>query len=140
MSIYWVGLLVPLWLLVIGLSRNSLMVGGFHQSGFRAIHSTVAALLEATDSWDYNIDIGNINGISRNSLKWFQSYLENRTQQCSVFGSLSDSSVLTCCVPQGTILGPLLLFLYILNDLPNCLSDCEPRMYADDMQTYSKCD
>ena len=30
--------------------------------------------------------------------------------------------------------------LYILNDLPNCLSDCEPRMYADDMQTYSKCD
>ena len=66
--------------------------------------------------------------------------MENRTQQCSVFGSLSDSSVLTCCVPQGTILGPLLLFLYILNDLPNCLSDCEPRMYADDMQTYSKCD
>ena len=30
-----------------------------------------------------------------------QSYLENRTQQCSVSGSLSDSRVLTCGVPRG---------------------------------------
>ena len=29
-----------------------------------------------------------------------QSYLENRTQQCSVSGSLSDSRVLTCSVPR----------------------------------------
>ena len=43
-------------------------------------------------------------------------------------------------VPQGTILGPLLLFLYIHKDLLKCLPNCEPRMYADDMQTYSKCD
>ena len=30
-----------------------------------------------------------------------QSYLENRTQQCSASGSLSDSRVLTCGVPRG---------------------------------------
>ena len=30
-----------------------------------------------------------------------QSYLENRTQQCSAKGSLSDSRVLTCSVPRG---------------------------------------
>ena len=48
---------------MIGLSRTSLMVGGFHQSDFLAIHSPVAALLEATDSWDYNIDTGNINAL-----------------------------------------------------------------------------
>ena len=120
-------------------------------------------MLEATDSWAHNIDIGKINavilldlkkafdtvdhdillsqldfyGISGNSLKWFQSYLENRIQQCSVRGSLSDSRVLTCGVPQGTILGPLLFLLYI-NDHPNCLSHCEPRMYADDTHlTYA---
>ena len=33
------------------------------QSGFRAIHSTVTALLEATDTWAYNIDCGKINAV-----------------------------------------------------------------------------
>ena len=35
-----------------------------HQSGFRAIHLTVTALLEATDTWAYYIDIGNLNALS----------------------------------------------------------------------------
>ena len=64
-------------------------------------------------------------------LKWIQSSLENRMQQRPVHGSLSDSRVLTCFVPQGIILGPHLSLL-LINDLPNCLSHCEPRMYADD--------
>ena len=34
-----------------------------HQSCFRAIHSTVTALLEATDSWAYNIEIEKISGV-----------------------------------------------------------------------------
>ena len=34
-----------------------------HQSGFRPLHSTVTALLEATDSWAYNIDQGNVNAV-----------------------------------------------------------------------------
>ena len=34
-----------------------------HQSRFRAIHSTVTALLEATDSWAYNIEIEKISGV-----------------------------------------------------------------------------
>lgn len=33
------------------------------QSGFRSIHSTVSALLEATDSWAFDIDRGNVNAV-----------------------------------------------------------------------------
>ena len=56
---------------------------------------------------------------------------------CTVNGSLSNSCSLPCGVPQGTILGPLLFLLYI-NDLPNCLSNCKPRMYAEDTHlTYA---
>ena len=134
-----------------------------HQSGFHALHSTVTAILEATDSQAYNIDIGNVNavvfldlkkafdtvdhhillsklhlyGLTGVSHKLFSSYLDNRTQKCVVNGSLSECCTLKCGIPQGIILGPLLFLLYI-NDLPNCLSHSVPRMYADDTHlTYS---
>ena len=34
-----------------------------HQFGFRSLHSTVTALLEATNSWSVNIDNGLLNGV-----------------------------------------------------------------------------
>ena len=33
------------------------------QSGFRGLHSTATALLEATDNWAYNIDCGCVNAV-----------------------------------------------------------------------------
>ena len=62
---------------------------------------------------------------------WCKSSLNNRTQKCFLNGSLSDSQPLTCGIPQGTILRLLLFILYI-NDLPNCLVNSHPRIYADD--------
>ena len=43
------------------LTRNSLLTR--HQSGFRSLHSTVTALLEATDSWALNIDRAFVNAV-----------------------------------------------------------------------------
>ena len=71
-------------------------------------------------------------GVRSNSADWFKSYLSDRTQKCFVNGSLSDSQPLTCGIPQGTILRLLLFILYI-NDLPNCLVNSHPRIYADDI-------
>ena len=115
------------------------------QSEFRGLHSTVPALLEATNSWAYSIDCGNVNsvvfldppkafdtvdhgillsklhayGIEGTVGLWFISYLSNRTQTCSVNGRIPDGRQLNCGIPPGTILGPLLLLIYI-NDPPNC--------------------
>ena len=119
-----------------------------HQSDFRSLNSTVTALLEANavvfldlkkafDTVNHNILLSKMNlyGIQGIALDWFRSYLTNRTQRCLVNGSLCRICSLECGVPQGTILGPLLFLIYI-NDLPNCLTSCQPRMYADDTSSY----
>ena len=71
-------------------------------------------------------------GIRGTSIEWFKSYLSELNQKCFLNGSLSINRVLSCGIPQGTILGPLLFLSLYINDLPNCLLHSQPRMYADD--------
>ena len=50
---------------------------------------------------------------------------------CKVNGKPSKFEKVTCGVPQGSCLGPLLFILYI-NDLPLSLEHSQVNMYADD--------
>ena len=78
-----------------------------------------------------------ILGIRGTENKWFKNYLTGRTQCTQVANSKSAPAPITCGVPQGSILGPLLFLVYI-NDMPNS-TNLATTLYADDT-TYQDSD
>ena len=92
---------------------------------------------KAFDLVDHKILLVKLNfyNLSEDSLNWFSSYLQNRTQRVSVNNVLSDQRSILYGVPQGSILGPL-LFLMFINDLPLYTDDVSKDMYADDTTLF----
>ena len=70
-------------------------------------------------------------GIRGISGAWFSTFLSNRKQFCSVNGQQSGARLVTCGIPKGSCLGPLLFIIY-LNDFEKCLEFSRASMYADD--------
>ena len=77
-------------------------------------------------------------GISGQMLDLISSFLSNRQLQVFLEGKSSQECPVDVGVPQGSILGPTLILLYI-NDLPDGVI-CNIAIYVDDATLYSKCD
>jgi len=127
-----------------------------YQSGFKTMFSTDTALTFLTDKIRFNMDKGLYTGVilldlqkafdtvehnilltklkaigaDNSAVKWFASYLGNRKQFVQIGDTTSSKETITCGVPQGSILGPLLFNIYV-NDMSNAVN-CELCLYADD--------
>ena len=89
-------------------------------------------LQKAFDTIDHEILLEKMSyiGFSNKTIEWFRSYVTNRDFKVSIDKVLSARGEVTCGVPQGSILGPMLFLLYV-NDMPQALS-CDLFLYADD--------
>lgn len=106
--------------------ENNLL--SWSQLWFQSLHSTMTALLEATNTWAYNIDRCKVNAVLFLALKkafdtvdleillsklnaygfggsasnWFRCHcLNGCNQKCSANGHLSKHHLLSCGIPQG---------------------------------------
>ena len=93
---------------------------------------------KAFDTIDHDILLRKLHfyGARGVALEWFSNYRTGRSQYVSYYDMNSASRDVTCGVPQGSVLGPLLLIIYT-NDLPKSLSHSKSILFADDTTIYS---
>ena len=127
------------------------------QSGFRTGFSYETALAHRLELWYQNIEKGEPNGLVfldiqkvfdmldhevllhklklyqcyESILSWSISFLCDRIQRVRIQGHLSERKEITCGVPRGSILEPLLFTIFI-NDLPLAMEHSLVSMHADD--------
>ena len=97
-------------------------------------------LSKAFDTINHDLLIAKLGayGFGTESLKLIRSYLTNRFQKTKVNTSFSSSSKLFLGIPQGSVLGPLLFNIYII-DLFHLTEKTDVCNYADDTNFHA-CD
>ena len=74
------------------------------------------------------------NGIDGELLEWISDYLSGRKQKVVIRNTSSSLMRVEAGVPQGSVLGPLLLLVYI-NDIAESLLSLT-RLFADDSSLF----
>ena len=94
-------------------------------------------LSKAFDTVDHSIMLHKLHhyGVRGTAHTWFHSYLSNRLQHVHLNNHSSTNLPITCGVPQGSILGPLLFLLYV-NDLCQVSHILKCILFADDTALF----
>ena len=135
-----------------------------YQSAYRADHSTETALLKvhhdissaldeshavalvildlsaAFDTIDQCQLLSLLNeefGVHAKALSWLETYLEARAQRVKIDDAMSETIPLTCGVPQGSVLEPVLFTIYTM-PMQRIIRKhgVVYHKYADDTQLY----
>ena len=112
-----------------------------HQINGKEVDCIYLDYSRAFDRVDHNLLLKKLNAINikDNYLRWIKNFLTGRSQKVLIDNFFSYPTSVQSGVPQGSVLGPILFAIYV-NDLPNCVKDCELLTFADDTKIISHID